>query len=182
MRYRLTVRGKIVISACFLVLLYGLFLSLPHTSDSPTPPDPPPNKEADFINKDYLNNSVLTIYFEPDQYQLTEGSCRSLSIFVNLVRIYNHFTICLKGHTATTTGQNSLDNMALSLKRAEAVKNYLLAHGMVSDRVSLVASGNQEPAGSNKTPEGRALNRRVDIYLFQDLRPVGDREYSFPLH
>ncbi|ATW26535.1 hypothetical protein DCMF_18855 [Candidatus Formimonas warabiya] len=174
MQYRLTARGKIVISVFFLVLLYGLFLSLPHTLSSPTPPDPPPSKEADFINRDYLHKAVLTIYFEPDQYELTEDSRRSLSIFINLVRIYNHFTISLKGHTATTTGQNSLTNMALSQKRAEAVKNYLLTHGITADRISLVASGNQEPAGSNKTPEGRALNRRVDIYLFQDLRPVGD--------
>ena len=53
-------------------------------------------------------------------------------------------------------------NLELSRKRAEAVRDYLLSKFKIDkDRITLHWYGKADPAASNQTPEGRALNRRV---------------------
>jgi OmpA-OmpF porin, OOP family len=54
-------------------------------------------------------------------------------------------------------------NQALSEKRAEAVKAYLVEHGVAADRISVVGYGESDPRDTNDTVEGRRLNRRVEI-------------------
>ncbi len=54
-------------------------------------------------------------------------------------------------------------NKQLSLKRANAVKNYLVARGVDAARINTVGMGEDNPVASNKTAEGRALNRRIEF-------------------
>lgn len=54
-------------------------------------------------------------------------------------------------------------NTELSLARAESVKQYLIGAGMAADRITAQGAGPSNPIGDNKTPEGRAKNRRVEI-------------------
>jgi OOP family OmpA-OmpF porin len=54
-------------------------------------------------------------------------------------------------------------NLALSKKRAEAVKAYLVKHGVAAHRITAVGHGATDQFGDNKTEEGRAANRRVEI-------------------
>ncbi len=54
-------------------------------------------------------------------------------------------------------------NMKLSLKRAEAVMNYLIKKGVAKDRLSAKGYGFTKPIATNATAEGRALNRRVEL-------------------
>lgn len=56
-------------------------------------------------------------------------------------------------------------NMGLSLRRAEAVKAFLVQNGIAADRIGISGHGKQDPVASNKTDEGRARNRRVTIRL-----------------
>ncbi len=58
-------------------------------------------------------------------------------------------------------------NMKLSRERAQSVINYLVEHGIDRDRFELIANGENNPVASNKTPEGRAMNRRVEIKLIE---------------
>ncbi len=67
------------------------------------------------------------------------------------------------GHT-DDTGSDAVNN-PLSLDRAEAVRDYLSRHGVPASRIQVEGRGEREPVATNTTPAGRAMNRRVEIYL-----------------
>ena len=54
-------------------------------------------------------------------------------------------------------------NQKLSVKRAESVKAYLVTNGIEKNRVYTEGKGEKQPVADNKTAEGRAKNRRVEI-------------------
>lgn len=56
-------------------------------------------------------------------------------------------------------------NEAISLKRANAVKNYLINKGVNKDKFMIVAQGEKKPKYNNRTASGRAKNRRVEVVL-----------------
>jgi OOP family OmpA-OmpF porin len=59
----------------------------------------------------------------------------------------------------------SADNMGLSEARAEAVADVLQANGVDASRMTTSGKGSAEPVADNRTPAGKAKNRRVEIYL-----------------
>jgi chemotaxis protein MotB len=62
--------------------------------------------------------------------------------------------------------QNGIEtNQQLSLKRAQTVEQYLIAHGVKPELLSAQGFGEANPVASNDTAEGRAQNRRVEITL-----------------
>jgi OOP family OmpA-OmpF porin len=65
------------------------------------------------------------------------------------------------GHTDNTGG--IAVNRRLSKARAEAVRKYLVSHGVSADRLTARGAGPDEPLAPNDTPEGRAQNRRVEL-------------------
>jgi OOP family OmpA-OmpF porin len=65
------------------------------------------------------------------------------------------------GHTDSIG--SAAANMTLSVKRAESVKAYLVSRGIAPNRVYTEGKGKERPVADNKTPEGRAKNRRVEI-------------------
>jgi len=67
----------------------------------------------------------------------------------------------LEGHT-DSTGPEAY-NMALSLRRAQAVRGYLLQAGIAPARLSVTGLGEQHPIADNATPEGQRHNRRVEV-------------------
>lgn len=67
------------------------------------------------------------------------------------------------GHTDSTG--NADHNMALSQRRAQSVEAYLADRGIARARLSADGRGQTQPVASNATEEGRAQNRRVEIYL-----------------
>lgn len=67
------------------------------------------------------------------------------------------------GHT-DNVGSDAVNN-PLSLQRAQATRDYLAARGVSPSRVSIEGRGEREPIATNATAEGRAQNRRVEIYL-----------------
>lgn len=71
--------------------------------------------------------------------------------------------ITIVGHTDSVGSDDK--NMALSQKRADSVRTYLTTHGIPEDRVTSEGAGETEPIADNKTAEGRANNRRVEIIL-----------------
>ena len=56
-------------------------------------------------------------------------------------------------------------NLGLALRRAESVRDYMLAHGIDDRRLSVAGRGMTDPLVSNATPEGRAVNRRVEFFV-----------------
>ena len=72
--------------------------------------------------------------------------------------------IVVLGHAdPTEAGGTLLQTTALSIKRAEAVKSYLVALGIEPNRIYTEGKGSKQPVADNKTAEGRAKNRRVEI-------------------
>lgn len=72
--------------------------------------------------------------------------------------------VVIEGHTDSIGGKKL--NEALSVKRAEAVQEYLVANNNIDrDQIEASGLGDTKPISSNKTAEGRAQNRRVDVII-----------------
>jgi len=69
--------------------------------------------------------------------------------------------VIIQGHT-DNVGQVAA-NEKLSLSRAESVKKYLVSKGIEANRIYTEGKGASQPIADNRTPEGRAKNRRVEI-------------------
>jgi len=72
--------------------------------------------------------------------------------------------IVITGHT-DNVGKDDYNN-ALSLRRAEAVRDYLLGLGVDASKLEIVGKGESEPLADNSSEEGRAKNRRVEVDIF----------------
>jgi outer membrane protein OmpA-like peptidoglycan-associated protein len=73
--------------------------------------------------------------------------------------------ITVIGHT-DSTGSDAY-NQRLSERRADAVRERLVANGVSAGQLATVGRGSLEPRADNDTPEGRAANRRVEMVLTQ---------------
>jgi outer membrane protein OmpA-like peptidoglycan-associated protein len=71
--------------------------------------------------------------------------------------------IMVAGHTDSQGGEAY--NMELSQHRAEAVRSFLVSHGVAADRITAQGFGLSQPVADNSSPEGRADNRRVEIVI-----------------
>ena len=84
--------------------------------------------------------------------QFAQGLSQQTSMEVKIV-----------GHT-DNTGSDAVNN-PLSVNRAQSARDYLVARGVSSQRISIDGRGSREPIADNATEAGRARNRRIDIYL-----------------
>jgi outer membrane protein OmpA-like peptidoglycan-associated protein len=80
-----------------------------------------------------------------------------------VLREFDKTTISVAGH-ADSRGTDSY-NMDLSQRRATSVSNYLASQGVDPARLRAIGYGESRPIGDNSTPEGQALNRRVEITI-----------------
>lgn len=76
---------------------------------------------------------------------------------------YPNSLVDVYGHTNSTG--SAAYNLDLSKRRADAVARYLISRGVSSARIQTQGMGENYPVASNNTPEGRALNRRVEIKI-----------------
>ncbi|MFN3545151.1 MAG: OmpA family protein [Thiobacillus sp.] len=77
-------------------------------------------------------------------------------------------TVTIIGHT-DSTGTDAINN-PLSVNRAAATRDYLVARGVAANRIAIDGRGSREPIAENSTPEGRAKNRRVEIFVAESAR------------
>lgn len=73
-------------------------------------------------------------------------------------------SIVLAGHTARDLGMDAVQG-EIALKRAQAVKEYLVSKGVPEGSIKTKSYGSEHPIASNETEEGRTMNRRVEIYF-----------------
>ncbi|MCL4699809.1 MAG: OmpA family protein, partial [Burkholderiaceae bacterium] len=71
--------------------------------------------------------------------------------------------VTIVGHTDSTGGASL--NEALSLERAESVRDYMSVRGIDGRRIDVQGRGPREPVADNTSESGRARNRRVEIFL-----------------
>lgn len=72
-------------------------------------------------------------------------------------------TVSVVGHT-DSTGSDAINN-PLSQRRADAAKAYLVSQGVAASRIATSGAGSTQPIASNATVDGRAQNRRVEIFV-----------------
>ncbi|MCK5202462.1 MAG: DUF3568 family protein, partial [Desulfobacterales bacterium] len=110
-----------------------------------------------------LVDSALMIFFEQNSNDLTEKAIEKLDrVFEILIKDPNT-EITLNGYS-DSTGSASYNEM-ISEIRANAVKSYLVGKGVEPSRILAFGHGSQKTIASNKTADGRRLNRRVEIEL-----------------
>jgi outer membrane protein OmpA-like peptidoglycan-associated protein len=103
------------------------------------------------------------IAFAPGQPGLRAEAKASLGQLVAFVNRDPTKPIRVEGHTDSRGSTNS--NRVLSQRRADSVRDALIAAGVAANRISSVGLGEDQPVASNETEEGRARNRRVDVIL-----------------
>ena len=86
---------------------------------------------------------VDNVFYAFDSAELTDSSTLALDSLVTLMEENPHITIELSSHCDYRGNENY--NMRLSQRRAESVVNYLIAHGVVSDRLTPIGYGKQRP-------------------------------------
>ena len=67
-------------------------------------------------------------------------------------------------------------NQTLSEKRAKSVYDYLMMQGVSTDRMVYEGKGIHDPVASNDTPEGRSLNRRVEIVILANQEMIQEAQ------
>ena len=103
------------------------------------------------------------IHFDFDEATLSNKAKRELNKTAKKYQNINATNLQIAGHT-DSVGEERY-NQALSEKRAEAVRDYLISKGIDEDKVHITALGERSPVAPNTTEEGREKNRRADVIV-----------------
>ena len=131
---------------------------VPRAAPAPVPPPPPPPPPATVATK---VTYAADAFFDFDKSVIKPEGKAKLDDLVGKIKDINLEVIIAVGHT-DSIGSDSY-NQKLSVRRSEAVKAYLVSKGIEKNRVYTEGKGEKQPVADNKTAEGRAKNRRVEI-------------------
>lgn len=109
-------------------------------------------------------NIPSNVSFDTNKYDLKPALLPVLNSVARALVQHPELRAKAIGYT-DSTGSLAL-NQTLSVNRAQAVTNYLAGQGVASSRLSIEGRGPNNPVASNDTAEGRAMNRRVELYLY----------------
>lgn len=108
---------------------------------------------------------LKNIFFDYDRSDLRAESSEELDRLVALLEEYPIIRVEIGAHT-DSKGSDTY-NMTLSSRRAQSVRDYLVAQGIAEGRLTSRGYGESAPVGTNDTDEGRAMNRRVEFRLLK---------------
>lgn len=118
----------------------------------------------------YLNKSragavttLNNIFFDTDKYDLKEKSITELERIIGYMQRFPEMKIEILGHTDDVGTAEY--NLKLSIKRAEAVYDYLVDHGINPDRLDYKGFGQAKPAFPNDSEVNRSRNRRIEFMI-----------------
>lgn len=106
--------------------------------------------------------TIEDIHFAFDSSILSSEAKAILDNAVVRLNAHGASSFTIEGHT-DSKGTDDY-NMRLSERRARSVMNYLISHGIDASRLTAVGKGENFPIASNDSRQGRAANRRVDVY------------------
>ena len=122
-------------------------------------------KAAAQLKLDQEAMAETTILYMNNKWELTEESIAKLKIVASALIARPDIKVRVDGHSdAFGTSKN---NLKASRFRAQGAANFLVKQGVESARLQVNAYGEDKPAASNKTKEGMALNRRIEIRIIK---------------
>lgn len=124
------------------------------TSVQPLPDPPQPDAEPPLISFD-------NVLFDFDRSTLRPEANATLEPLLAMMEADPQMIADIEGHT-DWVGTDAY-NLGLSQRRAQAVVDWLVAHGISRDRLYAVGQGEAEPIAANETAGGRQLNRRTEV-------------------
>ena len=125
------------------------------------PPAPAPAPAAPQAPAASKVTYAADAFFDFDKSTLKPAGKAKLDDLVGKVKGINLEVIIAVGHTDNVG--SDVYNQKLAVKRAESVKAYLVSKGIEKNRIYTEGKGEKQPVADNKTTEGRAKNRRVEI-------------------
>lgn len=120
-----------------------------------------------------MGNSVL---FQTGKSSLSAAAEAGLSKVAYNLKQFPETDVTIVGYT-DNTGSEAV-NQKLSLERAQSVMNYLISQGIPADRLKAEGDGWNNPIASNATAEGRAQNRRVELYIYANQQMIENAQQS----
>lgn len=109
-----------------------------------------------------LNGGIL---FDTGKTALKPGAKSTLTKIAKQLQSDPSLKIAVEGHTDSVGG--TAKNQALSEKRANAVRDFLISAGIPADHITASGKGEEAPIATNKTAAGRQQNRRVELVITQ---------------
>jgi outer membrane protein OmpA-like peptidoglycan-associated protein len=117
--------------------------------------------------KDEPRGTVITmsgqVLFQSGKADLLPGAQQRMAAVAQALKDNEDHKMVVEGHTDSQGSESS--NMDLSQRRAEAVRSFFVSQGVPADKISAVGIGQGRPIADNKSVEGRAQNRRVEIII-----------------
>jgi outer membrane protein OmpA-like peptidoglycan-associated protein len=128
-------------------------------------PDTPPEVMIDEFGcpkaKPLTAKLTLNIQYETGSFEPDAAAKLNLDELVTTMQAYPNLKIAVNGYTDALGSASG--NLKLSQKRADAIRDYLVAKGVASERVTSKGFGEDNPIADNGTPDGRQQNRRIEI-------------------
>lgn len=103
------------------------------------------------------------VHFYSASSRLRTTARKALDEVAAILRRQPDAEVTVLGHTDSVGGAEA--NMKLSLRRAKAVRDYLVGQGVEARRVTAEGRGETQPVADNSTPQGRLKNRRVELLI-----------------
>lgn len=115
------------------------------------------------------------ILFKTNQSSLNEASKKALSDFAKILTENKDMDVAIMGHTDNT---GTLEvNQRISMERAKSVAEFLKAQKVTDTQIKEIAGKDfSMPVADNSSAEGRALNRRVEIYMYASEKMIKEAE------
>jgi outer membrane protein OmpA-like peptidoglycan-associated protein len=142
-----------IVTGAILGALIGHWCCDPEPEPPPPPPAPPPAAKQKIVLRG-VNFDFDRSTLRPDARPILDEAARILQGNPDL-------NVQVQGHTDNVGTKEY--NLRLSMRRAQTVKNYLVARGVAASRLETEGFGFADPVASNATAEGRAQNRRVEL-------------------
>ena len=134
--------------------------------DCPATPGPVENKGCPKIEEEVaeiLKTAFDNLEFETGKAVIKQESLPSLTELAEVLVKKPEWKLQIAGHTDNVG--NEQNNLVLSKKRSEAVRDFMISQGIVTERLSALYFGETQPKATNDTKEGRQTNRRVEMTI-----------------